>query len=388
MASQSKLTVTLLQPAKQIPQPPSHHVGNPPSSFLNPWPSFKKPTPLDLFRTRFTKDRNFEPIPPRDQLVPVRKPDWAVDKSGLKATWIGHAGFLVELPRAPNKGRGLRVLCDPVFSERSSPVKWAGPKRYTPRPCSVEELPEVDAVVISHNHYDHLDTDTIRALHSRGEGKIHFFCALGGTTWFHGMGIKAENVTQMDWWETARVDVDDVGSVVLTCTPSQHSSGRGFLDQTATLWCSWVIEELQAPTDEEETTNRKLFFAGDTGYRTVPSDTSLEDEKALPHCPAFAEIGERFGPFDLALLPIGLNSPREVLSPVHCNPDDAVCLHRDLRSKKSVGMHWGTFRGGISQYHEPVTEPPRQFQEACKREGMVWGEELLLMDIGETLVVV
>ena len=332
-------------------------------------------------------------MPSRDQLVNIVRPDWGAGQEGLKATWIGHATFLIETPVQDNGGekRGVRILFDPVFSERTSPVSWAGPKRYTPTPCTLAEVPEVDVVVISHDHYDHLDSETLRAIYARRKGKVHFLVPLGNAARLHGMGIASEDVTELDWWEGVQVGVPSVGSVKLTCTPSQHFSGRALWDRMSTLWSSWVLEcgdsssiPASIGTGPSTASLPKLFFAGDTGYRYVPEEAT---EDSVPVCPAFGEIGEEYGPFDLSLLPIGLYSPRHFMSPVHCTPEDAVCLHRHLRSKKSIGMHYGTVRGGISQYFEDVTEPPRRFQEACETAGMVWGKELALLDVGETIVV-
>lgn len=381
--------VTPLPLRHALPTPPPHHIGNPPTAFQNPWPSFHQHTWLDALLTS-RRNRDFKPVPSRDQLVKIVRPNWGSGQDGLKATWIGHASFLVETPSQADingGGRGVRILFDPVFSERTSPVSWAGPKRYTPTPCTLAEVPEVDVVVISHDHYDHMDAETLRPLYERRKGKIHFLVPLGNAGRLHGMGIAMEDVTQLDWWEGVQVTVPTVGSVKLTCTPSQHFSGRALWDRMSTLWSSWVLECGDVPSAAAESTAvspLKLFFSGDTGYRYVPSQAS---EDTVPVCPAFHEIGEEYGPFDLSLLPIGLYSPRHFMSPVHCTPEDAVCLHRDLRSKRSIGMHYGTVRGGISQYFEEVTEPPRRFREACETAGLVWGKELALLDVGETVVV-
>ena len=132
---------------------------------------------------------------------------------------------------------------------------------------------------------------------------------------------------------------------------------------------------------------RKLYFAGDTGYRAVPRDIALENEKDFPCCPAFKDIGDLYGPFDLALLPIGLMTPRFLMSSVHCSPEDSVHVHKDIRSKRSIGMHYGTVRGGISAQYEDVRDPPRRWKAACERAGLLWGEEIGLCDVGESVVV-
>jgi N-acyl-phosphatidylethanolamine-hydrolysing phospholipase D len=253
-----------LSPKTAVSERPSHHVGSPPTSFLNPWPSFRGKHSLGhIFSTRFSRNRNFVPVPStRDELVPLREPDWGVNKpSNLRATWIGHASFLAETAVAPGKDRGVRMLLDPVFAERVGPWGMVGPRRFSPTPCRLEDLPEVDAVVISHNHYDHLDVETVKALYASRKD-LHFFCALNTKSWFVASGVAEKNVTELDWWDSAELEVKDVGTVKLTCTPAQHTSGRGISDHDNMLWCSWVIEE----TATEPL--RKLYFAGDSslGY--------------------------------------------------------------------------------------------------------------------------
>lgn len=381
----TSLTITRLPEQAESSQP-SHHVGHPPTSFINPWPSFHKHSPLDLLLTS-RRNRDYKPVPSRDQLVAIQKPDWGADKEGLKATWIGHASFLVETSAIEGAERGVRVLFDPMFSERTSPVTWAGPKRYTPTPCMLDELPDVDLVVISHDHYDHMDSDTLLRMYAIRKGSVHFLVALGNASRLRGFGIGKENVTELDWWESVQVNVQGVGSVGMTCTPSQHFSGRAIWDQGSTLWCSWALDagvSSSSSATPHLDNSKKVFFAGDTGYRYVPKEAKDLD---MPSCPAFKEIGDKIGPFDLSLLPIGLYSPRHLLSPVHCNAEDALCLHKDLKSRKSIGMHYGTVRGGISQYFEEVTEPPRRFKEACEKDGRIWGEDLGLLNVGETLVI-
>ena len=378
------LTIKRLPPKADDP-PPSHHVGNPPTSFTNPWPSFHKHSLFD-FLVSSQRNRDFKPVPSRDKLVTIQKPDWGLGKNGLKATWIGHASFLVETSASDGAPRGVRVLFDPVFSERTSPVTWAGPKRYTPTPCTLDDLPDVDLVVISHDHYDHMDSDTLMKIYASRKQNVHFLVGLGNASRLRGFGIGETEITELDWWEGVQVDIPHVGSIAMTCTPSQHMSGRGVLDHATTLWCSWILDAgafSGAPGAGQPNDPKKVFFAGDTGYRYVPKEANESD---MPSCPAFKEIGDAFGPFSLSLLPIGLYSPRYLMSSVHCNPEDALCLHKDLKSKKSVGMHYGTVRGGISQYFEDVTEPPRRFREACEKDGRIWGDELGLLNVGETLI--
>ncbi|KAF1975155.1 Metallo-hydrolase/oxidoreductase [Bimuria novae-zelandiae CBS 107.79] len=379
-------TVTPLPPRRpdSYRTPPAHHVGDPPTSFRNPWLSYSNTTVNKIIKTRFGSAKNFVAVPAdRVGLVEVRQPDFGVHKDGLKATWIGHASFLIETPKVEGAKRGMRILLDPVWSERMGPYGMVGPVRFTPTPCSLDDLPDVDAVCISHDHYDHLDSDTLRKLNMRHNGRLKYFCGLGVKAVLTGLGvgIRAEQVTEMDWWDTVRVEAHGINSADLVCTPAQHRSGRTPWNFDGTLWCSWAISEVPEG-------GKKLFFAGDTGYCHVTSDDEPSHHNAPhPPCPAFAEIGELYGPFDLALLPIGCFSPRSLLSGQHSSPDDSIAIHIDVRSKKSIGMHYGTIRGGISINYEPVTEPAQRFKKAAEAEGLHWGTEIGLCDIGETVTV-
>ncbi|KAF2179673.1 Metallo-hydrolase/oxidoreductase [Zopfia rhizophila CBS 207.26] len=376
--------------------PPAHHVGTPPTSFINPWPSYSHTSVTQTIKTRWFSPKNFVAVPSdRSELVPICKPDFGALQNGLKATWIGHASFLVETTKAEGAERGMRILLDPVWSERVGPYGMAGPVRFTPTPCSLEELPEVDAVCISHDHYDHLDSDTLRKLNTKQNGNLRYFCGLGVKAVLVGLGvgIRDEQVTELDWWDGVRLHLENVGSVELVCTPAQHRSGRAPWNFQGTLWCSWILREVMGK-DESTTApdtsrhGKKLFFAGDTGYCSVNSDTEYSHHHAPhPPCPTFAEIGDLYGPFDLSLLPIGCYQPRSFMASVHSSPDDSISIHKNIRSKKSIGMHYGTFRGSLSAHFEPVTEPPQSWKKAAEAEGLKWDEEIGLCDIGETVVV-
>jgi L-ascorbate metabolism protein UlaG (beta-lactamase superfamily) len=362
----------------------AHHNGSPPTGFNNPWPSYQSSPISTLLKARWSIPKNFVPVPAdRLGLVEVRKPDFAAQPDGLKATWIGHASFLIESSRKAGSERGLRILLDPVWSERVGPYGLVGPVRFTPTPCTIDELPEIDAVCISHDHYDHLDSDTLRKLHAKQNGNIQYFCALGvkATLTGLGVGIKADQVTELDWWDGITLSRPDVGSVEVICTPAQHRSGRAPWNFDATLWCSYAIKE---PGDK----GKRLFFAGDTGYCQVTNDTQFSHHYAPhPPCPAFKEIGDLYGPFDLALVPAGCFKPRSVLSGQHSSPEDSLAIHRDVKAKKSVAMHYGTFRGAFSAQYEPVTEPVERWKKAGEAEGLKWDEEVGLCDIGGTVVV-
>lgn len=246
------------------------------------------------------------------------------NKDRPSLTWIGHATFLVQL-------EGTNILTDPQFSERASPVSWAGPRRAPPPAMTVDELPEIDAVIISHDHYDSLDETSIRQLATRNkQGTLHFFVPLGFKAWFNKLGLENIHVIELDWGESHQL-----GPVTFTAEPVQHWGKRSLFDAFERLWASWVME----------TNRQRIFFAGDTGY--------------AQH---FKDIGSRYGHFDVALIPIGAYAPRWFMRSYHVNPAEAVKMHQDLRSRYSVGMHWGTF----ILTDEPLDEPPVKLAEALR----------------------
>jgi len=278
----------------------------------------------------------------------------------LRATWLGHACYLVEFPS------GLRVLFDPVFEHRCSPLSFLGPARYTAPGCALGELPEVDAVVISHSHYDHLSHPSVVELAEKNP-HAHFFVGLGLEKWFRASGI--DRVTEMDWWEDVELVLTRKGNgegpesmaAMVSCLPSQHSSGRTGRDKDHTLWASWAVAS----------GGKSVWFGGDTGYRVVPRlPTGVDDYgkeyENLPRCPDFAQIGARRGPFDLGLIPIAAYTPRFLLSSVHANPFDAVEIFKDTKCKRAMAIHWGTWMLTV----EHPEEPPRLLKEALKRSGL------------------
>ena len=232
----------------------------------------------------------------------------------LAVTWLGHATALVEID-------GYRLLTDPVWSERCSPSKTLGPQRLHPVPLDLEALPALDAVVISHDHYDHLDMDTVRLL-ARTQRAV-FVAPLGVGAHLREWGIPASRVVELDWGSSYTID-----DLTLTCTPARHFSGR-FLSRNNTLWSSWVFT---GPA-------HRAFFGGDTGYTS-----------------AFADIGSRHGPFDLTLLPIGAYN--KSWPDIHMDPEEAVRAHRDLNAAAPGGVlvpiHWGTFRLAPHPWAEPA----------------------------------
>ena len=283
------------------------------------------------------------------------------------------------------------MLFDPVFTDRCSPFSFMGPKRYTEMPCQIDELPYIDAVCISHSHYDHLSYPTVLKIAEKYPN-VQFFVPLGNKAWFDKIGIK--NVTELDWWEersltlsasdatasapaktgTSSNNQDEIAAII-GCLPCQHTSGRTPFDKSRTLWASWSVIS----------GGKKLWFGGDTGYRKVPEvpdgDWDYgEKYRDLPHCPAFAQIGDLRGPFDLGLIPIGAYDPRWIMSPMHANPYDSVNIFADTKCERALGMHWGAW----VLTTEEVMDPPRVLKQAMKWKG--WDEEGIfdVCDIGES----
>ncbi|XP_051911475.1 N-acyl-phosphatidylethanolamine-hydrolyzing phospholipase D isoform X1 [Hippocampus zosterae] len=305
--------------------------------FTNPWPTWRFPSYSTLLRFLLL-DKNHSNVPTSkealDNELPVvepyfvQNPDLSPSGPGLRVTWLGHASVLVEID-------GLNILTDPIFSQRASPFQFVGPKRYRGPPCSVQQLPRIDAVVISHSHYDHLDAGTVASLNVRFGAELRWFVPLGLMDWLAKAGC--ENVIELDWWEENCVPAHD--EVTFVCTPSQHWSKRSAVDDNKSLWASWSV---LGP-------DHRFFFAGDTGY-----------------CSVFREIGRRFGPFDLAAIPIGAYLPRDVMKGQHVDPEEAVQIHMDLEAKHSLAIHWGTFALAYEHY----LEPPRRLQEALEQKGL------------------
>ena len=225
---------------------------------------------------------------------------------------LGHSTILLKL-------NGEFWLTDPVFSKRASPVQWAGPARFHAPPVSIADLPPIKGVILSHNHYDHLDYAAIRELEAKTE---HFLAPLGVGDTLVSWGVPAAKVQQLGWWQSAAA-----GSLKLTATPAQHFSGRTLWDSNKTLWASWVIES----------GNLKVFFSGDTGYFK-----------------GFKEIGERFGPFDLTLMETGAYDPN--WPDIHMQPRETMQAHIDLRGKVMLPIHNGTFDLAMHSWDDPFEQ--------------------------------
>ena len=248
-------------------------------------------------------------------------------------TWIGHATFLVKMD-------GVTLLTDPMFSKRASPLSFAGPPRLVAPGVPIGALPKIDLALVSHDHYDHADIPSLRALAARGTrivvptGLADVVRAAGG------------EATELRWWEHA-----DIGGLRVHCVPAQHFSGRGLTDRNRRLWAGWVVEGR----------SRRFYHAGDTGYFG-----------------GFAEIGRRLGPIDLAAIPIGAYRPSAMMRPVHLDPEEAVQAALDLGATRVLGMHFGTF----DLTDEPLDEPPARFLAEAKKRGLA--DRAWVMRVGET----
>ena len=233
--------------------------------------------------------------------------------SGLRATWLGHSTVLLEMD-------GYRVLTDPVWGTRASPFRLLGPKRFQPVPLRLRDMPKVDVVVISHDHYDHLDYPTIRALARHSH--VPFVTSLGVGAHLQAWGVAPERITELDWWESHRVPGT---GLTVTAAPSQHFSGRGLKDRNATLWSSMVMR----------TDRHSVFFSGDTGLTAE-----------------YARIRERLGPFDLVMLEVGAFHP--AWGDIHLGPINALKAHQLLGGGAFLPVHWGTFSLAMHAWDEPA----------------------------------
>ncbi|KAI0629648.1 Metallo-hydrolase/oxidoreductase [Trametes polyzona] len=399
MAQHTRATEVVVVPNKRASQEkesgrPAHHDDDTQTRFKNPWPSYRHASVSQFARTFVGQITNApKSVMDLSERIPSRTPDWGAGRApdALKATWLGHACYLVELPTPAGAARGPRILFDPVMSHRCSPVQWIGPARLLPTPCPAEDIPEVDAICISHNHYDHMDLPTLRTVFTLHQP--HIFVPLGNRDHLRSIDIPDTHIHTLDWWDACTVTTtlppakDESAaasagaavqaSFVVTCTPSQHTANRTAFDRWRTLWSSRSISEVAPSTPPAPArTPRKVYFAGDTGYRTVRAG---EDEAHAPRCPAFAEIGERLGPFDLALLPIGAYAPREMWSNLHASPADAVEIFKDVRARRALAMHWGTW----VLTTEPTLEPPELLKQACAKAGLEEGA-FDICGLGET----
>lgn len=303
---------------------PRHHLPN--GTFSNPVGSPRRDASLaeylKFFAGRALRRNEPESLPAGHVLPAEQARDaWARGDGAERLLWLGHAAFLMQVG---NK----TLLIDPYLSSIAGPAPF-GPKRFAPPGLPVDMLPPIDVLLITHNHYDHLDTATIARLPRKD--RIEVIAPLGLGAFFAGYGFK--RVVQMDWYETERI-----GDAEIMSLPAIHWSKRGMNDECKSLWCGYAIT----------TPTTRIYFSGDTGYG-----------------PVFTEIGSRLGPFDLGLVGIGAYEPRAVMHASHANPEEGARIAQDVRAKETFGMHWGA----IVLSDEPPFEPPVRFQKAALQEG-------------------
>ncbi len=303
----------------------------------------------ETFRNRVpTKTKGFEDfLRWRRTRVAGSWPEWIDAEPGpappervadgrLRLTFVNHSTLSAQMD-------GPNILTDPIWSDRTSPLSWAGPERVRPPGIRFEDLPPIDAVIISHNHYDHLDIPTLQEIE-----RVHgapVYAGLGNAAFLDSEGISSP--VDMDWWDTIELGK----GVELTAVPCQHFSGRGISDRNKTLWMGFVIK---GPSGA-------VYFAGDTGYG--------------PH---FEEIAERFAPLRLSILPIGAYKPADFMSPIHVSPAESVQAHQVLGAPVSVGMHFGTFPLADDGFEDPIKDLKRALNEQSVPEESFW-----VLDFGE-----
>jgi N-acyl-phosphatidylethanolamine-hydrolysing phospholipase D len=326
-----------------------HHTAS--GHFRNPWPT-RPPEGHTRFLRWALAHRTTRPTPvdPDRSAFSLAAPEFARPRAtgaDLVLTWVGHSTFLVQVG-------GLNILTDPMWSDRASPIPFVGPRRWVKPGIAMHELPPIDVVVLSHDHYDHLDKRSVNRM-ARLHAEARWLAPLGLGRRLRQWGAQA--VAEMDWWEELGMH-----GVLFACVPAQHYSARGLRERWRSLWCGWVMR-----ADE----GKRVYFAGDTAY-----------------FPEFAAIGARYGPFDAALMPIAGYLPRDYMKYVHLSPEDAVRAFTELRAAAGdapdrepvfVPMHWGTFKLSDEAMDEPVMLLERAWRERGAAASDLW----LLMH-GET----
>lgn len=315
------------------PKKPHHR----PDGFQNTYMSFRGKAWHEILRWRWQAWRAGHPQPITEPIAVVAPElDFihANAQAGLAmqpaATWIGHITVLAQIG-------GLNILTDPVFSERCFPVQWAGPKRHTPPGLTLAQLPRIDVVLLSHNHYDHLDEGSMLALKQQAGGAPLVICPLGHQHWFARRGM--HRVIELDWWDTHVLEATERNArIPVTLVPAQHWSARTATDALRSLWGGFVVRSPDC----------HVYFAGDTGYSKDFID--IRQHFALDHTP------EKGGGFDLALLPIGAYEPRWFMKDQHVNPQESVQIFHDIGCKRAMAVHWGTFQLTDEALDEPLRE--------------------------------
>ena len=331
----------------------AHHRGD---VFQNRYVEFETRGMVAFWRWKLDQMANGLPPAPSTPIPTVAADRTFIDANARAGaamqpvvTWIGHSTVLVQ-------AGGLNILTDPVFSERVSPVSFAGPKRHQPPALAIDELPRIDVVLVSHDHYDHCDVASLGALARQKEGAPLFVVPLKLRTLLAEHG--AQRIAELDWWQSVSVP-GAKGAVDIVLTPVQHWSGRRLDDRMRTLWGGYAVFAPDA----------HVYFGGDTGYSRDFADTRAR----------FASR-QGGGGFDVAVLPIGSYEPRWFMQPQHVNPEEAVRAHLDLGAKRSLAVHWGTF----ALADEPLDQPPRDLAAARAKLG-VRDDAFVLMPIGGTL---
>jgi len=298
----------------------------------------------DLLRWQWTRDRSAADRPVALPVLHEPRATAPARPGELSATWVGHATVLLRIG-------GRNVLTDPMFSPRASPFSWTGPDRRTPLPFALAALPHIDVVLISHNHYDHLDEASVLGLQRQAGGAPLFIVPRGLDAWFRDLGIT--NVRSQGWWETRPVREAAPGMQV-TGVPAVHWSARGLFDRNASHWGGWVLQA----------GGHSVYFAGDTGYGDGRD---------------FRQIGQRFPALDLALIPVGAYEPRWFMRAQHVDPAEAVQLFRNLGARRALGIHWGSF----VMADEPLDAPIAAVDAARRSQGVAESDFRLLAH-GET----
>jgi len=292
-----------------------------------------------LWRLGFYREKHPRLAPPRGFFYPAN-PMSLADPLRPSALWVGHSTFIIQV-------NGLTFLTDPVFSSYCSPIHFQVFRRQQDLAITIDDLPAIDCVLISHNHYDHLDENSVMQLHRRNSDII-WIVPQRVSNWFKKRGI--HTVQELDWNQSHRVNLH----CKITAVPAQHFSGRHLWDKNRTLWCGYIVE----------CQDKKFYFVGDTGYNPID----------------FKEIGKKWPGVDLSLIPIGVYVPQKFMQPVHVNPHEAVKIHCDVGSRLSLGMHWKTFC--LSE--EPTDLPPYDLYLAMKEQGLAY-ETFLPIEPGQSI---
>jgi L-ascorbate metabolism protein UlaG (beta-lactamase superfamily) len=306
--------------------------------YHNPYASFTKKSIWDVLRWLST--RRLRPWPSQS-FAPQKINQERLKTGQVGVTFINHSTILIQLGT-------YNILTDPIWSDRCSPFRWIGPKRFCLPGVKFEDLPPIDFVLVSHNHYDHMDLCTLRKLKQKFDPPL--YVSAGNKRYLEKKGF--QNVAEFDWWDSLSLSSD----LQLTFVPAQHFANRGLFDRDKTLWGGFVLQHA----------DHIVYFAADTGYG-----------------PFFQDIRQKIGAPTLALLPIGVYEPRWFMSPIHMSPQDAVQAHIDLQAKQSMGIHYGTFRLG----DEPFEAPKKDLQEELQRRHLSL-DEFWILKPGEGKIII